>query len=98
MNIKYKDQIALVTGGERGLGRQIANKLIENGVQVIVTSRTYSFNPKQSIAADQKIIKQYLDVTSEDSINDFFSWIKSLNKKILVLVNNAGVGLFGPFA
>lgn len=92
----YENKIALVTGGSRGLGKHIINKLLSNGITVISTSRKFQFDNSTNIQ-DKKLIEQYLDVTNESSVNNLFSWIKSLNKELFVLVNNAGIGVFKSF-
>jgi len=96
-HINDTNQIAIVTGGERGLGKEIANRLIKNGIKVIVTSRSYEFNTSCKDFKKQMLIKQHLDVTNENSVIEFFAWIRSLKKQLIILVNNAGVGIFKPF-
>lgn len=80
-HINDTNQIAIVTGGERGLGKEIANRLIKNGIKVIVTSRSYEFNTSCQDFKNQMRIKQHLDVTNESSVIEFFAWIKSLKKQ-----------------
>jgi len=97
-HIKDSNQIAIITGGDRGLGKEIANKLIKNGIKVVVTSRSYEFNTSCHDFNNQMLIKQHLDVTNESSVTKFFAWVESSKKKSIILVNNAGVGIFKPFA
>jgi len=87
MNNSLKGQIALVTGGTKGIGKAIADKLSNEGASLIITGRTEpvenSFGHR-FIAADhskagsaekiaQKIIKEY--------------------GKLDIIVNNAGANL-----
>lgn len=85
--------LILITGGNRGLGKNLAEKFIENGSTVIVTSRSFPFLNKK-INDDEKLIKQYLDVTNEESIKQLFAWVNSLSIQLNVLINNAGIGIF----
>lgn len=85
----------LVTGADRGLGRVVADRLVHLGHRVIATSRTYKYT-HDTIVSGEKLIKQYLDVTNEDSVKHLFGWLNLLNIKLDVLVNNAGMGIFKP--
>ncbi|EKD91603.1 MAG: oxidoreductase [uncultured bacterium] len=84
--------IALITGAKRGVGNAIANSFRKKNVMVIITSRSFDFNP--TLKFTNSVIEQYLDVTSIESIKNFFTWYSSLNAPIHYLVNNAGVGVF----
>lgn len=92
-----KNKTILVTGGRVGLGEAVAKKLLEAGHTVIVTSRIFNFANITSIQQNS-LISQRMDVTSESSIKQVFAWIDTLNIKIDVLINNAGVGIFKPFS
>lgn len=85
---------AIVTGGNRGLGFEACRQLGRKGFHVVLTAR----NEGQGREAAQKltneglnVIFRALDVSSSESIDQFVRQIKSENKKIDVLVNNAGI-------
>lgn len=84
-------QIALVTGASRGIGRAIAEKLIEQGAYVFGTAT--SDNGAQAISdylgENGQGLK--LNVTDSDSISDVFAAIKEAKGEIDILVNNAGI-------
>lgn len=85
--VKYK---ALVTGGTRGIGFEIARKLIQDGMDVWVTgTHSNGKGPPKShyIRAD------FLDSGSRDALIGFLT-----TGKFDVLVNNAGINKIGPFA
>jgi len=94
MNNQYKN--ILITGANSGLGSIISDKLIKLGHTVIATSRKYEWM-QYNLLSQNMLCKQYVDVTSEKSINQLFAWLKSLNISVDVLINNAGVGIFKPF-
>lgn len=94
MNCK-QEQLVLITGGTSGLGHALAAQLIQCGAKVIVTSRHAPFNNAISWPQDTIFVQQ-LDVTSETSILELFTWLKSLPEQLTVLVNNAGTGVFKP--
>ncbi len=83
------ERIAVVTGGNRGIGFAVCEALRDKGLKVILTSRTASLGRK----AAEKIGLDYhqLDVTKKSSIDNFSKWIKKKYGRIDVLVNNAGI-------
>lgn len=90
-----KSKIILITGANTGLGKYVANKLLNKGCTVIATSRSFDFTGYKSISSND-LIHQHLDVRDENSVKKLFSWINSINVKVDVLINNAGVGFFKP--
>ena len=89
------NKIWLITGISSGLGKALAESVIEKGDFVIGTFRNQlqvdAFN-KSNTKNAQAIL---LDITNEKSIEDNISKIISEYGKIDVLVNNAGMGFVG---
>lgn len=78
------DQIALVTGANRGLGREFVHQLLERGVsKVYATAR----NPDLIDIADPRVVPLQLDVTDGASI----AAALEVADDVSVLINNAGV-------
>jgi 3-oxoacyl-[acyl-carrier protein] reductase len=73
----------LVTGGNRGIGRAIAEAFVAAGDQVAVTYR--SGEPPQGVLAVK------CDVTDPDSVESAFSEVEAAQGPVEVLVANAGV-------
>jgi 3-oxoacyl-[acyl-carrier protein] reductase len=94
-----RNQVALVTGGSRGIGRAIAIRLAELGATVSICGRD---SEKLRETADtlqaltQKAFWQKADVTRADAVEKFVSETEAKLGAIGILVNNAGIGLFGP--
>ena len=101
-------KIALVTGGSRGLGKDMALNLAKKGLDVVLT-----FNSKKEEAEEvvseieklgQKAVAIQLNVADVDSFDLFFEKVKTALKstfdtdKIDFLINNAGVGLHESFS
>jgi len=92
-------KVALVTGGSRGIGRAIAMKLAELGADVAICGRA---SEKLRETADalqgltKKVFWQTADVTRADEVGEFVSATETKLGPIGILVNNAGIGLFGP--
>ena len=92
-------KVALVTGGSRGIGRAIAMKLAELGADVAICGRD-SEKLRATAAALQgltnRVFWQTADVTRADEVAEFVSATETKLGPIGILVNNAGIGLFGP--
>jgi NAD(P)-dependent dehydrogenase (short-subunit alcohol dehydrogenase family) len=90
-------RIAVVTGGNRGIGLEIARQLARQpGIRVVLTAREEA---KARAAAKKlrdeglEVDSHPLDVTSEMSVKTFAGWLESACKRCDILVNNAGVML-----
>jgi NAD(P)-dependent dehydrogenase (short-subunit alcohol dehydrogenase family) len=90
-----QDKVVLVTGGNRGIGKEIVIQLLESGAQ-----KVYSGVRSEGSMSD--LVEKYgarieeitLDVTSEESIALANSKIPTLD----ILINNAGVIPMGNFS
>ncbi len=76
------DKIALVTGGNRGLGKNIALRLAEKGIDVILT---YNSNQEEALAVVQEIESKgrraaalQLNVGETKTFDDFFKQISHI--------------------
>lgn len=89
MNLNGK--VALVTGASRGIGRAIAEILIERGAIVVGTATTDSGALAISDYCGENGKGYMLDVTSAESIDVVLNAIKAQYGDIDILVNNAGI-------
>jgi NAD(P)-dependent dehydrogenase (short-subunit alcohol dehydrogenase family) len=84
-------RIAVVTGGNRGIGLEICRQLAQAGMHVVLTARDEA---KGKAAAKKLGVESHqLDVDSDESVKAFVRWIKDTHGRCDVLVNNAGVML-----
>lgn len=89
-------RIALVTGGNRGIGLEVCRQLAELGIRVILGSRDAT---KGAAAAGElkgsglPVESRQLDVASVQSIRECMNWIRNDVGRLDILVNNAGVML-----
>jgi NAD(P)-dependent dehydrogenase (short-subunit alcohol dehydrogenase family) len=107
-NMAKNNKIALVTGGSRGLGKEMALRLAEKGIDVILT-----FNSKEAEANDvvasiektgQKAAALQFDAGNIAGFDGFVTrLIQTLKEHFNTdhfdcLINNAGVGVHAAFA
>jgi NAD(P)-dependent dehydrogenase (short-subunit alcohol dehydrogenase family) len=89
-------QVALVTGGNRGIGYELVRQLALKGFKVILASR----DPEMGHKAVQKLLDSNLDVSfvemdvdNQESIRQAAITINEKYGRLDVLINNAGVYL-----
>jgi gluconate 5-dehydrogenase len=96
---KLRDRVALITGGNRGLGKAIAQALAEAGGQVALTSR--DLNRAQiaaqeiNTATGQHCRGYACDVTSPEQVEAVVSQVVADFGRLDILVNNAGINIRG---
>ena len=96
-----KNQVALITGGGRGIGAATAEALARKGAQVIVASRTEAELIATVAALRTAGLKAswiVLDVADEAAVAAAFSRITAEWGRLDILVNNAAILLSAPFA
>ena len=103
-----KKKIAIVTGGSRGLGKNMALSLAKKGTDLIIT---YHSKKEEALAVvseieqmGQKAVALQLNVGDVTTFDSFFSQVSIIlhetfhTDKFDFLVNNAGIGKHVPFA
>jgi len=93
--MKYRT--AVVTGGTKGIGRAVAEALLERGLRVFICSRNRSevSQAVRELSAKGSIAGEACDMRSEDQVRMMLEECVRVFGGIDVLVNNAGVGVFG---
>lgn len=101
------NKIALITGGSRGLGKDMALRLAEKGNDVIITYQSQKESAEAVVAEieamDRKAVALHLDVSDFKSLDEFLHQVtQTLQSKWGVshfdfLINNAGIGATIPF-
>ena len=104
--MENKSRIALVTGGSRGLGKNMALKLGEKGINVVLTYHSKKEEALDVVAqiekAGQKAAALQLNTGDIKSFDPFLSQLKHTLKstfntdRIDFLINNAGIGRNAP--
>ncbi len=90
-----KDKVCLVTGASKGIGRAIAEEFAKQGAIVYANARTPEsideWANNLSKEHQTKVIPAYFDITDLADAKNTVMQIKSDEKRIDVLVNNAGM-------
>lgn len=99
MNARFdlSGKAAIVTGSTRGLGRAIAEALIEAGARVIISSENEA--DTQRAAAELNQTGLVCDVADDAAVKRLVDGALSILGKLDILICNAGItGTPGPFA
>jgi 3-oxoacyl-[acyl-carrier protein] reductase len=91
---------ALITGASRGIGLAIASRLGRMGASVAICARKREAVEGAAAALrDQgvRVLPIVADVTRTDDIERMIEEASGQLGEIEILVNNAGIGIFGPF-
>jgi NAD(P)-dependent dehydrogenase (short-subunit alcohol dehydrogenase family) len=106
LKLKTMTQIALVTGGSRGLGKNAAIALAAKGIDVILTYHTRQEDASAVVAAieaaGQKAVALQLDTGNIASFDGFLKKVSTVLKEhwnqehFDFLINNAGIGATIP--
>jgi NAD(P)-dependent dehydrogenase (short-subunit alcohol dehydrogenase family) len=87
-----QNQTAFVTGGSRGIGKQIVKALLKEGVKVFTGGRTESeVKLLMEECSDDNLSGMVLDVSDRNSVRSFVDCVLVTCGKIDILVNCAGV-------
>ena len=91
--VKFEDQVALVTGASRGIGAAIAMELARKGVKVIGTATTDAGAAKvaETLSAFPSCAGRTLDVTNGAEAEALVDALVKEYGGLQVLVNNAGI-------
>ena len=90
-----KGKNAIITGASRGIGREIALTLAENGANIVINYRNYN-NEIEALVKDieakgVKIVTVKCDVSNFEEVENLISEAKEKLGSIDILVNNAGI-------
>jgi 3-oxoacyl-[acyl-carrier protein] reductase len=94
-------KVAVVTGGTRGIGRAIAERMLREGASVAICGRTRE-SVDRAVQAMQptggQLFGAAADLTKVDQVAQFFLAVDTRFGGLDILVNNAGQGVFRKVA
>lgn len=91
-----KDRIVVITGANRGIGKEAAKELARAGAKIYLASRSINSanEAREEIIREtnnKNIFVRELDLSSPESIRKFVDTFKKEETKLDVLINNAGL-------
>lgn len=89
-------KVAVVTGGTRGIGRAIVERLLREGASVAFCGRTKDSVDRAAaeLRGAGKIFGQAADISKFDEVRRFFECVDQAFGGLDILINNAGLGVF----
>lgn len=102
MQDRISGRVAVVTGGTRGIGRAIAERLLAEGAKVAICGRN-----RESVdravgemrrASGSEIVGEVADISRLEDAGRLFRSVDAQLGPVEVLVNNAGIGTFASVA
>ena len=92
MKIDFSGKIALVTGGTKGIGKQIADDLLKLGADVYVSGRSIEPPAEMQDRADRYLAVDFTDRNNTKRFLDSVSQIERID----ICINNAGINRINP--
>ena len=92
--MRLKDKVALITGSTKGIGRNIAERFLQEGAKVVITSRNKDLIDKTLEALrgyGNNVYGTKVDVANSESVKSMFDETINVFGTIDILVNNAGI-------
>lgn len=95
MNFNFENKVVVVTGGTRGIGKGVTTNFLEHGAKVIATytsndEAANSFKDSLGELAKNIDLRKF-DVSKEDQVAEFYTYLESEYERVDVLVNNSGI-------
>lgn len=94
-------EVAIVTGASKGIGREIAKELTQEGIQVIAN---YNKSEKEAKSLQEELAKKNIkldifkaDVSKREEAKKLISYALEKYGKIDILINNAGISEYKLF-
>jgi NAD(P)-dependent dehydrogenase (short-subunit alcohol dehydrogenase family) len=88
---RLHNKIALITGGNRGIGLAIARVLAAEGCDVVITGRDQASLKKAVKELGAKVVPMVCDVRDSRAVQTVFARVKDRFGRLDILINNAGV-------
>lgn len=102
MDLQLNKKVVCITGGSEGIGLAIAKAFAKEKAHVIICARRIE-KLDQAVAAIQEFKPESVeaiqtDITKTADIDELIAAISHTHGKLDILINNAGTGIYKPFA
>jgi NAD(P)-dependent dehydrogenase (short-subunit alcohol dehydrogenase family) len=97
--LDFRDKVALVTGGSRGLGLVLARELVREGALVAICARDEDALARarhQLERGGARVLALTCDVTDREQVEEAMAQVRERLGPVDVLINNAGTIQVGP--
>ena len=94
--MRFQDKVAVITGGNSGIGLASAHRLQQEGADIAIFGRNADTLAAAGEALGQDTLKVQGDVTKSADLDRLFEDVKARFGRIDTLVVNAGVAFFQP--
>jgi len=91
---RWRGRVALVTGASSGIGKVVAERLLDAGMKVVVTARRKE--RLEAMAESRDALALPCDMRDTDAIEALFATVRERWGGVDVLVNSAGLGRDAP--
>jgi NAD(P)-dependent dehydrogenase (short-subunit alcohol dehydrogenase family) len=95
---RLEGKVAVVTGGNSGIGLASAKRLKEEGARVVIAGRSQKTLDEAAKALGKDVLAIQADVSNMEDIDKIYAAVEKKLGKIDVLFVNAGVAKFAPFS
>src|SRR5213080_4954149 len=92
---RLKDKVAVITGGNSGMGLATAQRFVAEGAYVFITGRRQAELDKAVERIGKNVTGVQGDVSNLADLDRLYATVKEKKGKIDVLFANAGVGEYG---
>lgn len=102
-NKKGTGKTALITGASSGIGQELAKLFAQDGYNLVLVARSVEMLHRLAEVFElnygtEQITVIEKDLSEEDAARDVYEQVQAKGITVNVLVNDAGVGLYGKFA
>lgn len=96
---KLENKVAVITGGNSGIGRAIAENFHAQGASVAIFGRNQETLDEtiEALGGEDESLAVQGDVTNPEDLDELYSAVEDRFGRVDVLVANAGVGKIRPF-
>lgn len=91
---RFKNQVAVITGGAQGIGKGIARRIASEGGQIIlldINEQTLNQTVDEFSQKDFNVEGRQVDISSEEEVAEAFKIIRNNLGRIDIMINSAGI-------